>query len=313
MTATEYNAMQLPDGGRLHILTAMPREAQSLGLSCEVIGIGATDLPEIGENDAILNIGYCGSNGIPVGTIIEPNLCVDMRSGEAIPLHRHFEGLCRSAACFTSDTFVTEASRKEPTVYDMELFWLAKIPCHAIYVLKIVSDNLNERDCEEFDGKESWKQVREILAQTGIISREAIEKKPIRGRKLKGETRRVPITVHAPLDQIARIERHIAEKRLQEGYESYSRSDFYHDAAEHYLVSLDESFPWLISEYKQLLKEIGYSNLLDLAEDVKYALKHTTDLEEKVKLLRQVQKNIRGTNLVPGILDKENNKNNVNN
>lgn len=57
------------------------------------------------------------------------------------------------------------------------------------------------------------------------------------GRKLKGATRRVPITVHAPLDRLDQIDEYVDEHREAEG-KAYSRSDFYEEAAEFYLKYL---------------------------------------------------------------------------
>ena len=37
------------------------------------------------------------------------------------------------------------------------------------------------------------------------------------GRKLKGTSRRVPITVHAPLDRLDAIDEYVEERRQQEG------------------------------------------------------------------------------------------------
>ena len=50
------------------------------------------------------------------------------------------------------------------------------------------------------------------------------------GRKFKGASRRVPITVHAPLDRLDAIDEYVEERRQQEG-KAYSRSDFYEEAA----------------------------------------------------------------------------------
>lgn len=57
------------------------------------------------------------------------------------------------------------------------------------------------------------------------------------GRKLKGTSRRVPITVHAPLDRLDAIDEYVEERRQQEG-KAYSRSDFYEEAAALYLEKL---------------------------------------------------------------------------
>ena len=58
------------------------------------------------------------------------------------------------------------------------------------------------------------------------------------GRKLKGTSRRVPITVHEPLDRLDAIDEYVEERRQQEG-KAYSRSDFYEEAAALYLEKLN--------------------------------------------------------------------------
>lgn len=57
------------------------------------------------------------------------------------------------------------------------------------------------------------------------------------GRKLKGTSRRVPITVHAPLDRLDMIDEYVEERRQRDG-KAYSRSDFYEEAATMYLKRL---------------------------------------------------------------------------
>ncbi len=57
------------------------------------------------------------------------------------------------------------------------------------------------------------------------------------GRKLKGATRRVPITVHAPLDRLDQIDSYVEERSREDG-KAYSRSDFYEEAAKYYLEYL---------------------------------------------------------------------------
>lgn len=50
------------------------------------------------------------------------------------------------------------------------------------------------------------------------------------GRPIKGTARRAPITVHAPLDTVDAIDNYILDHE-DELPDSYSRSDFYNDAA----------------------------------------------------------------------------------
>ena len=149
------------------ILVAMQREADALGVPCEVIGIGAKDLPETCRDDILVNVGYCGGYGIPVGSVIEPLFAGDAETEEVDDLERHFP--CETRPCFTSDSFVTEPLCHCPTIYDMELFKINKLPHRKLYVLKIVSDNLDEKDCEAFNDAAAWDRVRELLKGEKLI------------------------------------------------------------------------------------------------------------------------------------------------
>jgi transcriptional regulator of met regulon len=57
------------------------------------------------------------------------------------------------------------------------------------------------------------------------------------GRPLKGKSRRVPITVHAPIDTLDIIDEYTDERDQQQDG-AYSRSDFYNEAATFYLKHL---------------------------------------------------------------------------
>lgn len=50
------------------------------------------------------------------------------------------------------------------------------------------------------------------------------------GRPLKGSTRRNPITIYAPEETLKRIEKYVEQREAETG-KSYSRSDFYQEAA----------------------------------------------------------------------------------
>ena len=151
----------------IYILAAMPREAEATGVSCRIIGIGAKNLPETTDEDILVNVGYCGAEDIPVGTVVEPNETADYMTGDGVPLQTHFD--CIHAPCFTSEKFVTEPCSVFPSIYDMELRKIAALPHKELYVLKIVSDNLDEADCEGFEDEEAWKQVRTLLKKKGLI------------------------------------------------------------------------------------------------------------------------------------------------
>ena len=150
-----------------YILAAMQREADSLGIPCKVIGIKAPDLPETTEDDILVNVGYCGAVEIPVGTIVEPDETASYEFDEGSALKTHFD--CLHVPCFTAEKFVTEPCSVFPSIYDMELLKIAKLPHKELYVLKIVSDNLDEADCEKFDNAEVWQRVRTMLEGAKLI------------------------------------------------------------------------------------------------------------------------------------------------
>ena len=163
----------------IHYLFAMEREADSFKKHCEgiapdgsidVIGIGAEDMPWYKEDDVLVNIGYCGGYKIPKGTIVEPVYVMNAWTRDVIrmktmtyanvtpfPVEHRF--------CFTSEEFVTEPMTDCPSIYDMELFKIAEEHKGDVYALKIVSDNLNEEECENYNEEESWKRVAVLLQQ----------------------------------------------------------------------------------------------------------------------------------------------------
>ncbi len=151
----------------IRILVAMKREAESLGIPCTVIGIKGTDLPETTEEDILVNVGYCGAAGIPVGTIVEPDEAACYETAEGEHLQTHFD--CVHAPCFTADKFVVEPCSIFSSVYDMELKKISALPHKELYVLKIVSDNLDEADCEAFDDEQAWKRVRDLLKEKNLV------------------------------------------------------------------------------------------------------------------------------------------------
>ena len=147
----------------IYYFFAMPREAEQLDVENKVIiGINAVDTPKTTIDDIIVNIGYCGATAdVKVGTIVEPSVVYDIKSGDSRNIDKIFG--CEDIKCFTSDTFVTEPVEEARNIYDMELYKLARLPHRKIYSLKIVSDNLNESDCEKYNDQEAWAKIKQIL------------------------------------------------------------------------------------------------------------------------------------------------------
>lgn len=146
----------------VYYLFAMPREAEHIEVDNKfVIGINAIELPTLTEDDTIVNIGYCGAYNVPVGTIIEPSEVRELGSNNSAKIDRLFG--CEDVVCFTANEFVTEPAVLQESIYDMELYKLTQLPHKKIYTLKIVSDNLNEADCEQYNDEAAWNKVKEIL------------------------------------------------------------------------------------------------------------------------------------------------------
>jgi hypothetical protein len=140
----------------------MPREAENIQVENKhIVGINAVDLPNTTDEDIIVNIGYCGAYNVPVGTIIEPSEVYDISSGKVAKIDKLFG--CENIRCYTSSEFVTEPVINDKSIYDMELYKLTQIPHKRIYSLKIVSDNLNEADCEQYNDKDAWEKIKQIL------------------------------------------------------------------------------------------------------------------------------------------------------
>ena len=87
----------------------------------------------------------------------------------ANPLHLSDEGL----PCYSGNSFFTESDRVEPTLYDMELNYIASFSPHLELVgaVKIVSDNLSvddylnnaKRESGILTSDEVWENVRQAV------------------------------------------------------------------------------------------------------------------------------------------------------
>ena len=112
-----------------------------------VTGVGATNVIESLRKlpfcSDILNVGYCGSNRYPVGSVVwigctrlwHPN--VDFRE-EVYSLSTE------EAICLTAGDFVLDGEdMPAKSVVDMELAYIAAFGFRTLAAVKYVSDNLN--------------------------------------------------------------------------------------------------------------------------------------------------------------------------
>lgn len=128
---------------------------------CPIIitGIGGINviraLRDLPKDTDILNIGYCGSVCLPVGTIVTVSeihtLHENVEFKEYSPITFRYDSLIEdsfSMPCYTSTDFVTKVSPGKPCVYDMEFAFIRAMFDKAT-AIKVVSDNLSVEEYEE--------------------------------------------------------------------------------------------------------------------------------------------------------------------
>lgn len=152
----------------IKFLFAMQREANMIDVPNKyIIGINGTNMPETTKDDVLVNLGYCGAYKVNVGEIIEPSEVFAIQGKQRRKIGHLFD--VPRVRCYTSKEFVVEPIVNFESIYDMELFEITKLPHKKIYSLKIVSDNLNEQDCENFNDKECWENIRDLLEKSNLL------------------------------------------------------------------------------------------------------------------------------------------------
>lgn len=121
-----------------------------------ITGIGMLNVIEslkyFPRETEIINIGYCGSNSLPIKTTV--------RVGKVQLYHQNvqykepiYEISKNPIVCYTSTDFVTSTTIKEPCVFDMELAGICSLGFKSIVSIKTVSDNLNYKTYKEQIGE----------------------------------------------------------------------------------------------------------------------------------------------------------------
>lgn len=122
-----------------------------------VTGVGALNVWKALQNEPrdelIVNVGYCGSNTLPIGTLCSPEE-VELYHPNVSYTEKELEGLdayidMNHAKCYTGIDFVTETKIKEPVIFDMELAFIVGMGFEYIRAVKKVSDNLSLKEYEE--------------------------------------------------------------------------------------------------------------------------------------------------------------------
>ena len=160
-------------------------------IECIRTGVGAGNVIKaccnLPKGTRIINIGCAGSNNIEISTVSLVSDSFRYTDGNykfddhANPLHLSDEGL----PCYTGNSFFTESDRTEPTLYDMELNYIASFSPHLelFAAVKIVSDNLSVNDYVNNAKRESgvqtsdkvWANVRQAVET--ILSRNQDKKR----------------------------------------------------------------------------------------------------------------------------------------
>ena len=110
-----------------------------------VTGVGAVNvfnaLKDVDRDEMIYNIGYAGSNIIPIGSKV--------RIGKVCNYHPNANftepeyDLGGDVICYSSTDFVLKTEIKEPCVFDMELVYILAMGFENVVSDKIISDNLD--------------------------------------------------------------------------------------------------------------------------------------------------------------------------
>lgn len=120
------------------------------------------------QNAYVVNIGYAGSNNIKKGTVVRVRNSCNYNWPVNVEYDCNLNEVALSTQgvdCYTSNEFVTETEIEVPAVFDMELNTITAFPFWRISAYKIVSDNLNYNEYEEFNKEESWKELRKRISE----------------------------------------------------------------------------------------------------------------------------------------------------
>lgn len=114
-----------------------------------VVGVGMVNaiysLSHLPKDSDILNVGYCGSNDLEVGTEVQIKDCRTLEQGQnnepTFTLGR------KGASCYTAHTFIEDSTTiPDGCVVDMELAAICAMDFAKVEAVKYVSDNMDYND-----------------------------------------------------------------------------------------------------------------------------------------------------------------------
>ena len=116
---------------------------------------------KITRKDKVFNIGYCGSNISPIGTVHTVAVAASEIKSNFVE-YKEIKLAKNGAKCYSSNNFVTETKNKG--IFDMELYTIANI-FPKVKAIKIVSDSLSMKQYHAVSVKDAWCEANKILAK----------------------------------------------------------------------------------------------------------------------------------------------------
>lgn len=146
---------------------------------CVLMGVGAGNVIKtcsaLPEGTNVVNIGYAGSNSLEIGTVTTVSSSHRLVQGKYnfVDYNNPLQISEKGYPCYTNNDFVTESDKTEPTLFDMELNYIAAfVPrINLVASIKVVSDNLcldffrNNaiRETGILTGNDVWNRVKEAF------------------------------------------------------------------------------------------------------------------------------------------------------
>lgn len=100
-------------------------------------------LHNIDRSTPILNIGYAGSNNLPIGKICTVGKSINYHP--SVKFREKEYQLNGRYPCYTANDFVEKTTIVESCLFDMELYAILSMGFTQVTSIKIVSDNLDQK------------------------------------------------------------------------------------------------------------------------------------------------------------------------
>ena len=120
-------------------------------------------LKNLDKKTKVINVGYAGSNNIPVGTIVKVKNSYSYHPSVTFNQERVYS-LNGEVDCYTSSDFVLSTNITEPVVFDMELNTICAFGFE-VESYKIVSDNLSLKQYEQVDLNKKWLELFNLIGE----------------------------------------------------------------------------------------------------------------------------------------------------